>query len=519
MKLQTRLLLAIGVTLTLLTTANLWISYREFDGLVDAEMVKEARNIRAMLMATRRVYHQQFLDSGLPVNDKTVGFLPAHALARISREFPNWTISGMSFNNVSDRPRNPENRADTAEMEAMTWFRANPKAEEHIGEIMGADGKLYYHYTAPMWIEEYCLKCHGQREAAPASIQDKYAESYDYKLGDLRGVMSIKIPLTTMHDRVLTIWRVDAVTHLVGYLLLFLVLAGLLRRAVTLRLSGLETITQHLMAGDYRQRAEHSGSDEISALGAAINQMADAVERREADLRRFSEIAAHHLQEPARRMASYAERLTQQLAGRIDDAEIQLSLDFIGQQARYQKNMLHDIERYLAADQPRGELALPDARQILAAILARAQDRISAVGAEIIIGELPSAWIDAPRLSDLFEVTLDNALQHGGAEKSTLGTRREAASAAAPLRIAIDGEQVGNLVRYRISDNGPGIEAQYREQVFQVFERLSSGRGGTGIGLAIVRRIAESCGGRAYIETAQGGGCCVVVELPAREIS
>lgn len=250
-----------------------------------------------------------------------------------------------------------------------------------------------------------------------------------------------------------------------------------------------------------------------------------ALLRSNADLRRFSEITAHHLQEPARRMASYAERLGKQLAGKLDDPEARLSLDFIGQQARYQQNMLRDVERYLAADQPRGELALSDARQTVTALLARAQDRISAAGAEITVGELPPAWIDAPRLADLFEIVLNNALQHGGAESRRRrdGTPESNAAPpggeAAPLRITLDGERVGSLVRYRVSDNGPGIEEQYRERVFRVFERLESGghNNGTGIGLAIVRRIAESCGGRAYVDVAQGGGCRVVIELFVKE--
>ncbi len=506
--LQSRLLLATAAILGVLTTANLWISYRAFDVLVDEEMAKEASNIRAMLMATRRVYHQQFLDSGLPVTDKTVGFLPAHALGRISQDFPNWATSGLTFNNVSDRPRNPANRADTDELEAMTWFRANPQAKEHISEIKGADGKPYYHYTAPMWIEAYCLKCHGPRTAAPASIQQIYAESFDYQLGDLRSVMSIKIPLTTLRDRVWSMWRGDVITQLAGYALLFAALAWLLRRTVTLRLSRLEATARQLTAGDYRQRTDQGGPDEIGKLATALNQMAEAVERRDTDLRRFSEITAHHLQEPARRMASYAERLGKQLAGKLDDPEARLSLDFIGQQARYQQSLLRDIERYLAADQPRGALALIDARQTVARIVAQAQGRISAAGAEITVGELPPAWIDALRLADLFEVLLDNALQHGGAEKSALAGRQ-----AAPLHITFTGERIGARVRYRVSDNGPGIEAQYRERVFRAFERLESGGAGTGIGLAIVRRIAESCGGRAWIEETPGGGCSVRFEL------
>jgi light-regulated signal transduction histidine kinase (bacteriophytochrome) len=244
-------------------------------------------------------------------------------------------------------------------------------------------------------------------------------------------------------------------------------------------------------------------------------ETADLARAREAltlanqDLQRMAEVTAHHLQEPARRMASYAERLSTQLAGKLDDPEARLSLDVIGQQARYQQALLRDVERYLAANQPRGALALTDVRQTIAALLARAQDRISAAGADITVGEpLPPAWIDTPRLADLFEIVLDNALRHGSAEKSALAGRH-----AAPLHITIEGECVGTLVRYRVSDNGPGIEAEYRERVFRAFERLESGGDGTGIGLAIVRRIAESCGGRAYVDAAQGGGCCVVFEL------
>ena len=120
-------------------------------------------------------------------------------------------------------------------------------------------------------------------------------------------------------------------------------------------------------------------------------------------------------------------------------------------------------------------------------------------------------------LADLFEIVLGNALQHGGAEsrrrRHGAPESNAAAPGAVPLHITLDAERVGSLVRYRVSDNGPGIEAQYRERVFRAFERLESGGAGTGIGLAIVRRIAESCGGRAWIEEAPGGGCSVRFEI------
>ncbi len=229
------------------------------------------------------------------------------------------------------------------------------------------------------------------------------------------------------------------------------------------------------------------------------------IKRVNADLQRFAEVTAHHMQEPARRMATYAERLTEQWGNRIDDAESRLSLEFIDTQARRLHNLLRDVELYLSADRPRGEIKATDANKVVSALLARMTDSISGARAEISLGDLPPARIDVLRLRDLFELVLENALQHGRSDQS--------------LHITIDGKQNGKHVRYGISDNGPGIEKEYRERVFRVFEHLASGSEGTGtgIGLAIVRRIAESCGGRAWIEEAPSGGCCVLFELPVAE--
>jgi light-regulated signal transduction histidine kinase (bacteriophytochrome) len=232
-----------------------------------------------------------------------------------------------------------------------------------------------------------------------------------------------------------------------------------------------------------------------------------ALERSHADLQRFAEVTAHHLQEPARRMANYAERLTQQLAGKLDDPEAQLSLDFIGQQARRQQNLLRDVERYLAADQPRGVVEVADAQQVVQGLLARWKTRIDLAGAAITLGTLPAAWIDRPRLNDLFEVALDNALSHG--------------RSARPLQIVIEGKVEGCKTCYSVSDNGAGVEAQYRERVFRVFERLApAGEGsGTGIGLAILRRITESCGGTARLETSESGGARLEFEMATEKLT
>lgn len=273
-------------------------------------------------------------------------------------------------------------------------------------------------------------------------------------------------------------------------------------------LKRLKSGAQALAAGALDTRLTLEGSPELRQLITAFNDMAEATQSAQerlrlanADLQRFAEVTAHHLQEPARRLASYADRLSQQLAERRDDAEAQLSLTFIGQQARRMKKLLGDVELFLAADQARGKIKNADVGQTVARILEGLAARIEQCGARINIGDLPPARIDAPRLADVFESALDNALLYSGLR----------------AQIRIDGERAGILVRYRISDNGPGIKEEYRERVFRVFERLAPVGDGsnTGIGLAIVRRVAESCGGRAWIEEAPGGGCRLIFELTA----
>ncbi|NJD07255.1 MAG: response regulator [Methylococcaceae bacterium] len=274
----------------------------------------------------------------------------------------------------------------------------------------------------------------------------------------------------------------------------------------------LARVGTHLELFRLRARLEHSVEDlqqtneqlRIAEL-AERKQATENLARSHAELQRFAEISAHHLQEPARRIATYAERLTAQLAGRLDDAEARLSLEYIDGQARREQNLLRDVERYLAAGQPRGKIKSLDTGKVVAKLLEGMADRIRAAAAEVTLGDLPATRMDVARLMDVFAAVLDNALQFG---------RKEAR-----LRIGIQGERFGTQVRFSVSDNGPGIEPAYRERAFRVFERLTTAGEGTGIGLAILRRVAESSGGRAWIGETPGGGCCVMFELPAGEVS
>jgi diguanylate cyclase (GGDEF)-like protein/PAS domain S-box-containing protein len=287
-KLKIKIWLLLSALLSVVLAIDLSFSYKKLEAETRKETEYDARTIYGFMMATRRIYQQQFIASGLPVNEKTIGFLPAHSFSRISHDFANWNQNGIIFNNVSDQPRNPGNQADRFELEAMNWFSANPKATERMRDIVTDKGIGYMLYTAPIRIEPFCLKCHGDRAAAPPSIRDRYATAYGYKVGDMRGVVSIRIPTEKFQERLLRLWGGQLIKSLVGYAAILFALGFILDRLVTRRLSRLQEGAQRIAAGEYETRVKQQGHDEISGLAETFNRMADEVKQRDQSVSKLS---------------------------------------------------------------------------------------------------------------------------------------------------------------------------------------------------------------------------------------
>ena len=294
MQLKYRIWLLLGALLAVVLVIDLTFSYHTLKSEIRAEMELDAKTIYGFMMATRRVYQQQFITSGLPVNDQTIGFLPAHSFSRISRDFAHWNTSGIIFNNVSDVPRNPGNQADRFEMESIAHFRTHPDETQRLSEIVTDQGVGYQLFTVPIRIEPFCLKCHGERDAAPPSIRERYAGAYGYKVGDLRGVVSIRIPTAKFEEQVWRMWGGQLIKTLVTYALIFIVLGLILDRLVLRRLRQLHTGAEQIADGEYDTRislseATEAGDalDEVGALAKTFNRMAEAVQIRDRNLVTF----------------------------------------------------------------------------------------------------------------------------------------------------------------------------------------------------------------------------------------
>lgn len=175
--------------------------YNELKVTVENDVKKEAQVLTDYMMSMRNIYQKQFLKSGIELNHDTLGFLPAHATSLISDKFTTLNKHNFYIRNVSDNPRNIKNLADKQEQKAIDFFNKNKK-EEYF-EKYNDKGTEYYQFASPIYIEKYCLKCHGKKVNTFPLIKETYDNrAYNYKEGDLRGIVSIKIPTNKVEKRV-----------------------------------------------------------------------------------------------------------------------------------------------------------------------------------------------------------------------------------------------------------------------------------------------------------------------------
>ncbi|CAA7625761.1 putative Bacteriophytochrome (Light-regulated signal transduction histidine kinase) [Candidatus Terasakiella magnetica] len=221
----------------------------------------------------------------------------------------------------------------------------------------------------------------------------------------------------------------------------------------------------------------------------------------EAELNRFLEILAHHLQEPVRRQITFAQLLERSLPKPLNEmAEVSLSQIMEG--ATRLREMLHDVLLYLAVSQfpPPTETCLATAA--FKAAYRQLYSKILTTGAQVTQGDLPAVWINENQLTEVFRALLDNALEY----------RRPSQQ----VRIRVKAEAKDSEIIFSVTDNSCGIPPEYREKIFWVFERLhaDTSRPGTGIGLALVKKIVENAAGRVWVEDGEDGGSCIRFSLP-----
>jgi chemotaxis family two-component system sensor kinase Cph1 len=229
--------------------------------------------------------------------------------------------------------------------------------------------------------------------------------------------------------------------------------------------------------------------------------LAQDLERSNSELKRFAYVASHDLQEPLNHVSNYVQLLEMRYGERLDaDAK-----DFIGfavEGVSLMQTLIDDVLIYSKVDSQSGEFTITDAQLALEQALTNLQRKIHDSDAEIIITTpLPTLKADSTQLMQLFQNLIVNALKFR--------------SAALP-KIEIGVERQENEWLFSIRDNGIGIDPQFSDRIFIIFQRLHTRDEypGTGMGLAICKKITECHRGKIWVESELGKGSTFYFTIP-----
>jgi signal transduction histidine kinase len=321
-----------------------------------------------------------------------------------------------------------------------------------------------------------------------------------------------------------------------------LVLTVLLRRMVRTPVARLASDVRQVAGGDYNHRVDAFGPPELAGLGSDVEEMRqrivadlrvvqganDAVARANTDLGRanarleaantqletqaadlqrsnqdleqFAYVASHDLQEPLRKVASFCQLLQRRYAGKLDERADQY-IAFAVDGAHRMQRLINDLLSFSRIGRLANEFTDVDLNAVVAAATAAVDESILRADGTVESGDLPTIRGEEPLLVALFSNLLNNSLKFRRPDQ--------------PVRVRVTATRSGDDWQICFRDNGIGIEAEYADKVFVIFQRLHSREAypGTGIGLAIAKRIVEHHGGRIWVDTTvdEGAAICFTV--------
>jgi light-regulated signal transduction histidine kinase (bacteriophytochrome) len=247
-------------------------------------------------------------------------------------------------------------------------------------------------------------------------------------------------------------------------------------------------------------------------LESEVRQREELV-RSNTELQQFAYVASHDLQEPLRMVTSYLQLLEKRYQDKLDSRADQF-IAYAVDGANRMKALIQDLLSYSRVSTHGQPFELVDVNRILASAIANLEFLIDETGAVITRDSLPQLKADATQLTQLFQNLISNGIKF----------RREGISPQIQINVirrewvhgrTAMGESLGEWI-FSVRDNGIGIEPQYSDRIFVIFQRLH-GRGkypGTGIGLAICKKIVERHGGRIWIESEVGRGTTFYFTIP-----
>ncbi len=239
---------------------------------------------------------------------------------------------------------------------------------------------------------------------------------------------------------------------------------------------------------------------ERERTAAELKKQANQLRRSNAELERFAYVASHDLQEPLRAVLSYTQLLFLRFRGQVgsDGEEF---LGYISAGADRMHRLINDLLSFSRMDAAPSTLATVDTGQVVRAVLRDLRPTLEELGAEVEVGPLPALAANEIQLTQVFLNLIGNALKFRSDR---------------PPHVQVSAERQGKGWVFAVADNGIGMAEEYHERIFELFRRLHSQERypGTGIGLAVCKKIVERYGGRIWVESELGLGSVFRFVLP-----
>lgn len=243
---------------------------------------------------------------------------------------------------------------------------------------------------------------------------------------------------------------------------------------------------------------------EITSAHRQLDEQTRELQRSNAELEQFAYVASHDLQEPLRKVASFCQLLEKRYKGQLDERGDQY-IAFAVDGAKRMQQLINDLLTFSRVGRFTSELEPIETEQVLERALASLAVAIEESDAEIVVRRpLPRVRGEASLLAGVFQNLIGNALKFRGEGRP---------------RIEVAAARDDDEWTFAVTDNGIGIEPDYAERIFMIFQRLhpKDVYAGTGIGLAMCRKIVEYHGGRVWLDTESRQGTTFRFTLPALE--
>lgn len=241
---------------------------------------------------------------------------------------------------------------------------------------------------------------------------------------------------------------------------------------------------------DITERREHER--QLERLYSDLARRAMELSASNAELERFAYIASHDLQEPLRMVSSFLQLLQKKYGGQLDERADQY-IHYAVDGAERMKALIMDLLEYSRLGTGKEAFDWVDVGEVIKDVGEVFREQIATAGADITIGPLPRVWGDKVQLMQLLQNLMSNALKYAS-EK--------------PPVITVRAEEHPDHWQFSVWDNGIGIDPKFFDKIFIIFQRLHNKNeySGTGIGLAICKKIVERHGGKIWVESGSGGG-------------